>query len=145
RLQVDGNALFDLLTNELKKTPEVTGENMQGGQYVSSSLQRLLIDAEKEKERFKDDFLAVEHLTLALMEQPQHRITLFLTERGITKEEMKQEIRQMRGNQRVSTQHPEATYEVLEKYGIDLVQEVKNGKIDPVIGRDTEIRNVIRI
>lgn len=65
RLQVDGNALFDLLTNELKKTPEVTGENMQGGQYVSSSLQRLLIDAEKEKERFKDDFLAVEHLTLA--------------------------------------------------------------------------------
>ncbi|MCJ7840372.1 ATP-dependent chaperone ClpB [Lederbergia sp. NSJ-179] len=125
--------------------PQVTGEGVKGGQYLSSDLQNLLRSAEQVKEKMKDDFLSVEHVGLALMKQPNQEITRFLRQKGVTEEKLKSEIEKIRGGQHVTSQNPEATYEALKKYGRDLVAEVKAGKLDPVIGRDQEIRNVVRI
>ena len=129
----------------IEAKPQVTGSNIKGGEYLSANLLQLLTGAEKEKMIYEDDYLAVEHFALALMAQNNHEITKFLNHYNVTKKNLKEAIEKMRGGQRVTSQNPEATYEALEKYGRDLVAEVKSGKIDPVIGRDNEIRNVIRI
>ena len=137
-LQHEVNRLLD-------KKPQVTGAGVKGGQYLSAPLQNMLTIAEKEKQSFEDDYLSVEHFALALMELNNHEITAYLHSHDITKEKIKLIIEQIRGGQRVTSQNPEATYDALKKYGRDLVAEVKSGKLDPVIGRDNEIRNVIRI
>lgn len=129
----------------MDKKPQVTGDGVKGGQYLHADLQHLLDRAEKERISFEDDYLSVEHFALALMEQSNNELTLFLSRQGITKPLLKIEIEKIRGGQRVVSQNPEATYEALKKYGRDLVAEVKSGKLDPVIGRDNEIRNVVRI
>ena len=129
----------------LDQKPQVTGEGVQGGQYLSSSLSALISKAEEEMKAFEDLYLSAEHFCLALMEMPNHEISRFLSLYGITKESILDKVNEIRGGQRVESQNPEATYEVLKKYGRDLVAEVKSGKLDPVIGRDQEIRNVIRI
>ncbi|MCR2820997.1 ATP-dependent chaperone ClpB [Lederbergia panacisoli] len=129
----------------IEKMPQVTGSGIKGGQYLSLDMQNLMNNAEKEKESFKDEYLSVEHFALALMDQKRSELTIFLVQHGMTKQKLRTEIEKVRGGQRVVSQNPEATYEVLEKYGRDLVSEVKSGKVDPVIGRDNEIRNVIRI
>src|SRR5690606_2535180 len=105
----------------------------------------LLTNAEYEKQALEDEFLSVEHFALGLWEQENVDITKFLKQRGLTKQLMKSEVERVRGGQRVTSQNPESTYDALQKYGRDLVAEVKAGKLDPVIGRDNEIRNVIRI
>ncbi|MBP1915684.1 ATP-dependent chaperone ClpB [Lederbergia galactosidilytica] len=125
--------------------PEVTGEGIQGGQYLSSDLQNLLRVAEKVKEKMKDEYISVEHIAVASMDLPNNELSKYLALKGITEKNLKNEIDRIRGGQHVTSQNPEATYEVLKKYGRDLVAEVKTGKLDPVIGRDQEIRNVIRI
>ncbi|MBS4172032.1 ATP-dependent chaperone ClpB [Bacillus sp. FJAT-49736] len=132
------------LNEILKKKPQVSGTN-SGGQYLSANLQKLFFDAEKEAKRLEDEYLSVEHLILALTNQKHNEISSFLLNKNITKDILLREIMLIRGNQKVTSQNPEATYETLKKYGRDLVAAVKEGKIDPVIGRDSEIRNVIRI
>ncbi|MBS4177412.1 ATP-dependent chaperone ClpB [Lederbergia citrea] len=133
------------LNNLIEKKPQVTGAGVKGGQYLSSDLQNLLTATEKEKNIFEDEYLSVEHFALSLMDQKHHEITSFLLQHSITKKKLREEIEKIRGGQRVTSQNPEGTYEALKKYGRDLVAEVKSGKLDPVIGRDNEIRNVIRI
>ncbi|WP_144460446.1 ATP-dependent chaperone ClpB [Siminovitchia fortis] len=129
----------------LDQKPQVTGQGVQGGQYLSSPLSTLISKAEEEMSGFEDQYLSVEHFALALMDMPDNGISRFLSRYGITRKSILEEVKEIRGGQRVESQNPEATYEVLKKYGRDLVAEVKSGKLDPVIGRDQEIRNVIRI
>ncbi|MFD4929383.1 ATP-dependent chaperone ClpB [Peribacillus butanolivorans] len=131
------------LNKELNKLPEVSGSVAQV--YMSASLQQLLTVAEKEMQVWEDEYLSVEHILLALLKEKKTNINRLFSTCGIDYDRAKQVIHDIRGNQRVTSQNPESTYEVLKKYGRDLVAEVKSGKVDPVIGRDTEIRNVIRI
>ncbi len=113
--------------------------------YVSADLNRALLKADDYARAWKDDYLSVEHILLAMLESKDYQMKQLIKKYDINEKHLKEIISQIRGNQRVTRQNPEATYEALEKYGRDLVEEVKEGKIDPVIGRDEEIRNVIRI
>jgi len=129
----------------LKKKPQVTGPGMsQGNLYISSQLQRLLLEAEKLVKQFQDEYISVEHVLIASSNLDTDAWKS-LKRLGITSEKLLGAIKSIRGNQRVTTQNPESTYNALKKYGRDLVEEVRAGKIDPVIGRDQEIRHVIRI
>lgn len=137
-------------TNELnlllQKKPQVSGSGVEQGKlYITGKLQRLLTEAEREMTQFNDEFLSVEHVLLAVSKLQNSSIREILKQYRITYEALLQSVKNIRGNQRVTSQNPEATYEALKKYGRDLVAEVKAGKLDPVIGRDSEIRNVIRI
>lgn len=135
---------FDIeLNRELDRLPEVSGSVSQV--YMSSSLQGILTAAEKEMQMWEDEYLSVEHILLASLQVNKTNVNRLFSSYGIDYDKAKRVINDIRGNQRVTNQNPESTYEVLKKYGRDLVAEVKSGKVDPVIGRDTEIRNVIRI
>ena len=126
----------------LKKKTKVTG----GGQiYISNSLNKVLINAEDEAKRMGDSYVSVEHLFLAMINEPNKEIKILFKEFNITKDRFLQVLSTVRGNQKVTSDNPEVTYDTLEKYGQDLVELAKDGKLDPVIGRDAEIRNVIRI
>lgn len=130
----------------LHKKPQVSGSGVEQGKlYITNKLHRLFSEAEREMEKFQDEFISVEHVLLASMNYTQSMIGEILQKERITYEAVLQVVQEIRGNQRVTSQNPEATYDVLKKYGRDLVAEVKSGKLDPVIGRDGEIRNVIRI
>ncbi len=119
---------------------------VQGGQvYVGQDLNKALIHAEDEAKRMGDAYVSVEHLFLALVEYPGKALKEIWREYGITRERFLQALSTVRGNQRVTSDNPEATYDTLEKYGQDLVEKARNQKLDPVIGRDSEIRNIIRI
>ncbi|MGG0410520.1 ATP-dependent chaperone ClpB [Peribacillus simplex] len=135
---------FDIeLNKELDRLPEMSGSVSQV--YMSSSLQQILTAAEKEMQMWQDEYLSVEHILLASLQVNKTNVNRLFSSYGIDYDKAKRVISDIRGNQRVTSQNPESTYEVLKKYGRDLVAEVKSGKVDPVIGRDTEIRNVIRI
>ncbi|MBA3925863.1 ATP-dependent chaperone ClpB [Listeria rustica] len=140
--EVDAKQLLITIQSEIEKLPSVTGSNVQYGQAMSSSLYELIADAEKERQKLEDDYVSTEHLLLAVMDQKKSPITEAI---GIPKKQLNEAILQIRGGKRVTTQNAEEQYEALLKYGRDLVAEVRTGKIDPVIGRDAEIRNVIRI
>ena len=119
---------------------------VQGGQiYIGQDLNKTLIGAEDEAKALGDEYVSVEHLFLAMLKHPNREIKEIFREFGITKERFLQALSTVRGNQRVTSDNPEATYDTLEKYGQDLVEKARSQKLDPVIGRDNEIRNVIRI
>lgn len=119
---------------------------VQGGQvYIGQDLNKVLINAEDEAKQLGDEYVSVEHLFLAMLKNPNREISAIWKEYGITRERFLQALSTVRGNQRVTSDNPEATYDTLEKYGQDLVEKARNQKLDPVIGRDGEIRNVIRI
>ena len=119
---------------------------VSGGQvYVGQNLNKVLIHAEDEAKQMGDEYVSVEHLFLALIKYPNQAMKELFKEYGITRERFLQSLSTVRGNQRVTSDNPEATYDTLEKYGYDMVERAKDQKLDPVIGRDTEIRNVIRI
>ena len=119
---------------------------VQGGQvYVGQYLNKVLINAEDQAKQLGDEYVSVEHLFLAMIKEPNKEIAAIWKEYGITRERFLQALSTVRGNQRVTSDNPEATYDTLEKYGQDLVEKARNQKLDPVIGRDSEIRNVIRI
>ncbi|MBC2258953.1 ATP-dependent chaperone ClpB [Listeria booriae] len=139
---VDAKHLLRVVETEIEKLPSVTGSNVQYGQAMSPTLYELMRDAEKERQTLEDDYVSTEHLLLAIMNQKKSPITEAI---GIPKKQLNEAILQIRGGKRVTSQNAEEQYEALLKYGRDLVAEVRAGKIDPVIGRDTEIRNVIRI
>ncbi|UUX35539.1 ATP-dependent chaperone ClpB [Fundicoccus culcitae] len=134
-----------LVENEIDKIASVTGTSVQYGQAISQKLNQLLIDADQIATKFKDEYLSTETVLLALYDQKQHPFTKFLVSKGITKEKMQEKIETLRGGDRVTKQNQEETYESLEKYATNLNEAVKENKLDPVIGRDEEIRDVIRI
>ena len=129
----------------LDEYPTISGGNVQYGQNLSQNLFNLLNEADKLRDKFQDDFLSTEIVILALMKLKNYSLTKYLNEQGLNEKEVKKNIEEMRGGDRVTSQNQEETYKALEKYGVDLVQQVKNGKQDPIIGRDEEIRDVIRI
>ncbi len=119
---------------------------VSGGQpYIGQYLNKALVNAEDEAKAMGDEYVSVEHLFLAMLKSPSSSMKKLLQEYGITRERFLQALSTVRGNQRVTTDNPEATYDTLEKYGQDIVEKARNQKMDPVIGRDTEIRNVVRI
>ena len=119
---------------------------VQGGQpYVGQYLNKVLVSASDEAKQMGDEYVSVEHLFLAMIRNPNKEIAEICKEYGITRERFLQALSTVRGNQRVTSDNPEATYDTLEKYGQDLVEKARNQKLDPVIGRDSEIRNVVRI
>ena len=119
---------------------------VSGGQiYVGQNLNNVLIHAEDEAKQMGDEYVSVEHLFLALLKYPNKAMKELFKEYGITRERFLQSLSTVRGNQRVTSDNPEATYDTLEKYGYDMVERARDQKLDPVIGRDTEIRNVVRI
>jgi len=132
----------DQLLDEL---PSVEGGNVRYGQSMSQNLFHLLSEADQLKNEFQDEYLSTEIVLYALMKLKNHPLTVYLKKQGITAKEIKQTIETLRGGDRVTSQNQEEQYKALEKYGVDLVQQVRSGKMDPIIGRDEEIRDVIRI
>ncbi len=134
-------ALADGCLREIQGLPKVSG----GGMYLSQELSKALDAAETLAGRMGDAFVSVEHLLLAIVDNPDAAVKKLLRENGVEKHELEKALKDVRGNTRVTGDNPEATYEALEKYGTDLVEQARKNKLDPVIGRDEEIRNVIRI
>jgi len=132
---------------ELERKPHVSGGAVEAGKiYVTQRFNRMLVKAGDEAARLKDEYISVEHLFLALADEGKGTFTgKLLNEFGIDRNHIMAQMKEIRGNQRVTSDNPEGTYEALKKYGTDLVAMAKAGKLDPVIGRDTEIRSVIRI
>ena len=132
---------------ELDRKPSVSGGATEVGKvYITQQLQQTLVTAESEAKRLKDEYVSVEHLFLALLELPaSDAVARILSDAGLTRDRFLNALREVRGNQRVASATPEASYEALEKYGVDLVAQAQAGKLDPVIGRDAEIRDVVRI
>ena len=135
-----------ILMESLAKKPQVTGSGVEQGKlYITAKLQKILVSAEEFASKFDDEYISVEHFLLAASYANNSEMKKMIQALGKTPETILKAIKEIRGNQRVTSQNPEAGYDALKKYGRDLVAEVKSGKMDPVIGRDTEIRNVIRI
>mgnify|MGYP000006425001 FL=1 len=134
------------LDAEISKFPKVSGSGYDPGRiYVSSELDAALSEAEKEAEKMKDEYISVEHILLGLIDRPSICVGRILNSNGINKSSVLAALKTIRGNQKVKSDNPEDTYDVLKKYGVDLVERARERKLDPVIGRDEEIRNVIRI
>ncbi len=141
RANIDTEALEEAYNKKLNQYSVVKGDNIQYGQYISPKLNELFNKADKIKEEMQDDFMSMEHLLKAAIEVDQTTQEFV----GNKKEVINEIINKIRGGNRVTSQNPEVQYEALSKYGRDLVEEVRKGKMDPVIGRDEEIRNTIRI
>ena len=144
-LQVNDKEFEELIDKELDRISVVEGQNVQYGQSMSQNLYRLFTEAEKIRESFKDDYLSTEVVVLALMELQNHPLTRYLVQHHVTKENLRARIEELRGGERVTSQNQEEQYEALSKYARNLNEAVQSGKQDPVIGRDEEIRDVIRI
>ncbi len=140
------DALRTRLQQEVDRLPKVSGSGGGPDQvYVTNRITKLLSQAEEEAKRLKDEYVSVEHVLLAATEDSGGATGKLFREFGITRERLMRALQEVRGSQRVTTQNPEATYEALEKYGRDLTQLASQGKLDPVIGRDEEIRRVIQV
>ncbi len=141
KMEIQKEHFLERCENALSKRVKV-----QGGQvYIGKDLNQVLIHAEDEAKQMGDEYVSVEHLFLSMLRHPNKEVKEIFKEYGITRERFLQALSTVRGNQKVTSDNPEATYDTLEKYGQDLVEKAKNQKLDPVIGRDSEIRNVIRI
>lgn len=141
KMNVNVNGLLQTAENEVKKLPRATG----GQTYVSSDLEKTLTAAEKLAENMADEYVSVEHIFMAMVNSPNAALKDIFRQYNITKEGFMKILATVRGNTRVTSDSPEATYDALKKYGTDLVEKARSKKLDPVIGRDDEIRNVIRI
>ena len=144
KMNISGEQFRDEAERLIEKLPKVGGSG-SGQLYVSNDLNKVLISAEDEAKAMGDEYVSVEHLFLSLLKQPDRQIKELFRTYGINRETFLQALTTVRGNQRVVSDNPEATYDTLEKYGYDLVERARDQKLDPVIGRDSEIRNVIRI
>ena len=136
----------ELITNEAQQKlaglPKVSGSSQV---YISNDLNKVLINAEDESKTMGDEYVSVEHIFLSMLKYADRTMKELFRQYGITRDTFLQALSTVRGNQRVVSDNPEATYDTLEKYGYDLVERAKDQKLDPVIGRDSEIRNVIQI
>lgn len=144
KIGIDPAALRQKLTAAVERLPQVSGSGA-GQMYLSRELEQALNEAEKIAGEMHDEYTSVEHLMLGLLEKADDALTGLFREAGLTKEKFMAALRQVRGNRSVTTDTPEDTYDVLKKYGRDLTAAARSQKLDPVIGRDEEIRNVIRI
>ncbi|MBD5543434.1 MAG: ATP-dependent chaperone ClpB [Lachnospiraceae bacterium] len=141
KMEINVEHFHDRAVSAVQKRVKV-----QGGQvYLGQQLNKALLSSEDEAKAMGDEYVSVEHLFLSLIKYPNQEIKKLFSEYGLTRERFLQALSTVRGNQRVTSDNPEATYDTLAKYGKDLVEEAKSQKLDPVIGRDQEIRNVIRI
>lgn len=142
-MEVNTGEVIGALENEIDKLPKVSGsaENM----YSTRRLQEIFINAEKKAEQMKDEYISVEHIYLALLDERNTPSAAIFKRYGITKDKFLNALNKVRGNQRVTSQNPEENYDALNKYGRDLVEMAREGKLDPVIGRDSEIRHTIQI
>lgn len=146
KLEVSVEMLQSSVQNAVAGLPKVTGSGREPDKiYVSQEMDRTLSDAERQAERMKDDYVSVEHLMLAILNMPNSRLKEIFRSHGVEKGAFLKTLAAVRGNAKVTSDNPESTYDVLAKYGQDLVELARNNKLDPVIGRDGEIRNVIRI
>ena len=141
KMEIDKDYFRNSLNQALDARVKVSGGELHFGQYLNKAL----VSAEDEAKAMGDEYVSVEHLFLALLRYPSPSMKKLFQEFGITKERFLQALSTVRGNQRVVSDNPEATYDTLNKYGEDLVEKARNQKLDPVIGRDEEIRNIIRI
>ncbi len=142
KMNVNVNGFLQAVENEVKKLPRVSG----GGQtYVASDLEKTLVAAERLAGNMTDEYVSVEHIFMAMVNEPNRALKEIFRQYGVTKEGFLKALAEVRGNARVTSDSPEATYDALKKYGTDLVEKARSKKLDPVIGRDDEIRNVIRI
>lgn len=142
---IDTVAFEQTIDQELDKITIVQGSNVQYGQTLSQNLYHLLTEAGKISDAYEDEFISTEVILLALMKLKNHTLTKALIAQGLTEKTLRTKIDELRGGERVTSQNQEENYEALSKYGTDLIEAVKSGKQDPIIGRDEEIRNVIRI
>ena len=147
RMEVDPKVLEKLVSDEVARMPRVSGSGAEPGKvYVTPRLNRLLVAAEERAKALKDEYVSVEHLFLAMLDEGTNtNLGRVLNRLGITEDRFLKALTEVRGSQRVQSADPEATYEALAKYGRDLVAAAREGKLDPVIGRDEEVRRVIRI
>jgi ATP-dependent Clp protease ATP-binding subunit ClpB len=147
RMDVPVEPVKDEVERELSRRPKVSGPGAEAGKiYITNRLQQLFVKAEDEARRLKDEYVSVEHLMLAMIDEGSSSAAgRILTSFSITRDRVLSALTAVRGNQRVTSAMPEVAYEALEKYGIDLVAQARRNKLDPVIGRDAEIRRVIRI
>ncbi|MBQ2407186.1 MAG: ATP-dependent chaperone ClpB [Lachnospiraceae bacterium] len=141
KMEINSNYFVNRVREGLEKRVKVQG----GKQYIGEHLNKVLICAEDEAKRMGDEYVSVEHLFLSMLQNPNKEIKEIFREYAITRERFLKVLSEVRGNQRVTSDNPEATYDTLEKYGQDLVEKARSQKLDPVIGRDNEIRNIIRI
>ena len=141
KMDIDLEHFTDNVINAVGRISKVKGGNL----YYSQDLNKALVSAEDELKIMGDEYVSVEHLFLTLLKYPNKALKALFNEYGITRERFLQALSTVRGNQRVVSDNPEATYDTLNKYGEDLVEKARNQKLDPVIGRDSEIRNIIRI
>ena len=142
KMEIQPEYFMNRVEEALQKKVKVSGDTKL---YVSNDLNKVLINAEDEAKQMGDEYVSVEHLFLALLKFPNAAMKALFKESGITRDRFLKALSTVRGNQRVTSDNPEATYDTLAKYGTDLVERARNQEMDPVIGRDTEIRNVIRI
>mgnify|MGYP000708340910 CR=1 FL=1 len=142
KMGISGEMFKDEALQNVEKLPKVSGSSQV---YVSNDLNKVLVSAEDEAKAMGDEYVSVEHLFLSMLRQPDRTIKEMFRQYGITRETFLQALSTVRGNQRVVSDNPEATYDTLEKYGYDLVERAREQKLDPVIGRDSEIRNVVMI
>ncbi len=146
RMNIDAGAVKTAVLRFIEGLPRVTGSGREAGKiYVSPDLDKAFSEAEKQAERMKDEYVSVEHLLLALAEKPDSNIAGIFKSFGLEKNKLLKALSEIRGSARVTSQNPEETYDALNKYGQDLVELARQNKLDPVIGRDSEIRNVVRI
>ena len=146
KLGADPNAFAQAALQKVEALPRVTGSGRDPDKvYISGDLDRALNAAEQQAKQMQDEYISVEHVFLGILQRPGKAVAELFKAFGITTERFMQQLSQVRGNQRVTTDNPESTYDALKKYGQDLVEMARANKLDPVIGRDTEIRNVIRI
>ncbi|HUY20371.1 MAG TPA: ATP-dependent chaperone ClpB [Candidatus Binataceae bacterium] len=142
---VDRRTVTDRLEQELKRTPQVTGSGTDASQvYMTQRLGRVMAQAEQEAGKLKDDYVSIEHVLTAMLDEPGAAARI-LREAGLSHDKLMAALKQVRGNQRVTSANPEVTYQALERYGRDLTKLAAAGKVDPVIGRDNEIRRVIQV
>ena len=146
KMGADAAAFEAACRQEVERMPRMSGPGREAGKiYVAPDVDAVLSEAEKQAEHMRDEYISVEHLFMALLEKGNRAVQQLLNRFGIRKKEFLTALQAVRGNARVTSDSPESTYDVLKKYGSDLVELAQKGKLDPVIGRDAEVRNVIRI
>ena len=146
KMNIDSQSLSNSVLSVISQMPKVSGSGRQSGAvYISNEADRIMVDAEKNASNMKDEYVSVEHIFLSILENPTQKLKEIFKAFSVDKNSFLKVLMEVRGNTKVTSQNPEETYDVLAKYGQELVELARNNKLDPVIGRDSEIRNVIRI